>query len=133
MISYPYKKPATLSTLIHELDKLLSEVVRRSSADSQGYIKCISCEIRIHWTQAQCAHFVGRSKMATRFNLLNLAPACSQCNCFDEVSHLSKWAEKLGEEAVEYLRSEGRSMRKLMRYELEKGIELMTAKLKTLR
>lgn len=123
----------SLSTLIHELDGLVSEVVRRTWADSQGYIKCISCEIRIHWTKAQCAHFISRGNMATRFNLLNLAPACGQCNCFDEISHLSKWAEKLGAEAVEYLRSEGRSMRKLMRYELETGIELMREKLKQLK
>jgi hypothetical protein len=80
-----------------------------------------------------CAHFVNRGNMNTRFNLKNLAPACVHCNRINEDEHKRKWAEKLGPEMVEYLELEGRSMRKLMRYELEKGIELMEAKLKSLR
>lgn len=126
-------KTESLSALIGKLDRLTSEVVRRSAADSSGMVKCISCEIRIHWKNAQCAHFVNRSNSATRFDLRNLAPSCSQCNCFDEDTHLQKWEQKLGPELAEELRSNGRSLRKFMRYELETGIDLMKQKLNQLK
>lgn len=122
----------SLSTLIHKLDKLVSQVVRRSAAVN-GYCTCISCGVKLWWVQADCAHFIDRGNMATRFNLLNLAPSCPICNRFEEEMHKEKWAEKLGPQLVETLELEGRSMRKLMRYELERGIELMTDKLKQLR
>jgi hypothetical protein len=126
-------KKESLSTLVHKLDRLVSEVVRRTAADSEGYVKCISCGTRIHHSKSQCAHFINRGNMATRFNLLNLAPACYECNILREDFHLKAWEELLGPERTDYLRQEGRSMRKLMRFELEKGIELMEAKLKSLR
>jgi hypothetical protein len=126
-------KQQSLSTLIHELDKLVSEVVRRNAADDSGRCTCISCPHRDHWSQFDSAHFIDRGHMNTRFNLLNLAPCCRYCNRYDEDEHKRKWAEKLGPEMVAYLEAEGRSMRKLMRYELEKGIELMEQKLKQLK
>jgi hypothetical protein len=126
-------KQQSLSTLIHELDKLVSEVVRRNAADDSGRCTCISCDYKEFWKNFDCAHFIDRGNMNTRFNLLNLAPACQQCNRYNEDMHKAKWAEKLGPEMVAYLEAEGRSMRKLMRYELEKGIELMEQKLKQLK
>lgn len=126
-------KSKSLSSLIHELDGLVSEVVRRSAADDSGRCTCISCPHRDHWKQFDAAHFIDRGHMNTRFNLLNLAPCCRYCNRYNEDEHKRVWAEKLGPEMVAYLEAEGRSMRKLMRYELEKGIELMKEKLKQLR
>lgn len=124
---------ASLSKLIHELDGLVSEVVRRSNANEYGQVACVSCGKILLWSEAQCAHFIPRSHMNTRFNLMNLAPACEECNCFDEDNHLKAWAEKLGPEMVTYLEREGRSLRKLMRFELESGIDLMRRKLKELK
>lgn len=124
---------STLSKLIHELDGLVSEVVRRSCADEKGECECISCGQRLPWKLMDCCHFIDRGKMATRFNLLNLAPGCRVCNRMNEDFHIDKWRENLGPEMVAYLESEGRSLRKLMRYELEQGIELMHRKLKELR
>lgn len=126
-------KPDSLSTLIHKLDGLVSEVVRRSAAQVCGHCDCISCPYVGHWSTFDCAHFIDRGNMNTRFNLLNLAPSCRYCNRYNEDEHKRIWAEKLGPEMVEYLEREGRSMRKLMRFELEKGIELMTEKLKQLK
>jgi hypothetical protein len=126
-------KQQSLSTLIHELDKLVSEVVRRSAAEVCGHATCISCPHTAHWSTLDCAHFIDRGHMNTRFNLLNLAPSCRYCNRYNEDEHKTIWAAKLGPEMVAYLEAEGRSMRKLMRYELEKGIELMETKLKQLK
>lgn len=124
---------SSLSSLIHKLDGLVSEVVRRSAANEYGQVACISCGKIMHWKEADMAHFVRRGNNATRFNLINLAPACVQCNRFNEDEHLRVWAEKLGPEKVAYLEAEGRSLRKFFRSEVEKGIELMEAKLKELR
>ena len=126
-------KKESLSTLVHKLDKLVSEVVKRAAASYDGKCECISCDIRLPWQEMDCAHFIDRGNMNTRFNLMNLAPACKDCNRFNEDTHKAKWAEKLGAYNVEHLEREGRSMRKLMRFELEKGIDLMEQKLKQLR
>lgn len=124
---------ASLSKLIHELDGLVSEVVRRSNANEYGQVACISCDKLLPWRESDCAHFIDRGNNATRFNLMNLAPACQECNRYNEDEHRRLWAEKLGPDMVSYLESEGRSLRKLMRFEVEKGIELMKVKLKELR
>lgn len=126
-------KKVSLSSLIHELDGLVSEVVRRSAAEVCGHCTCISCPHTAHWSTFDCAHFIDRGHMNTRFNLLNLAPACQNCNRFNEDEHKRVWSEKLGPDMVSYLESEGRSLRKFFRIELESGIELMKTKLKQLR
>lgn len=123
----------SLSSLVHKLDDLVSKVVRLSCADEKGECECISCGRKLHWSLMDCCHFIDRGKMATRFNLLNLAPGCRVCNRMNEDFHLDKWREKLGPEMVAYLESEGRSLRKLMRWEVELGIDLMKKKLKELR
>lgn len=124
---------SSLSALIHKLDGLVSEVVRRSAADAKGECQCVSCPTKMHWSLMDCAHFISRSHMNTRFNLINLGVACRACNRITPTLHLDVWRQKMSPEQVEYLEREGRSLRKLMRYELEQGIELMEAKLKELR
>ena len=118
-----------LPVLIHELDRLVSEVVRRSNSDASGNCTCISCSAKGHWSDFDCAHFIDRGNMNTRFNLINLAPACRYCNRHDEDFHKEAWAKKLGPEIVATLEREGKSLRKLFRFELEQGIELMNRKL----
>lgn len=123
----------TLAKLIHELDALVSEVVRRSAADEKGECQCISCGAKLYWRQMDVAHFIDRGHMNTRFNLLNLSVACIACNRYNEDEHKEAWRAKMTPEQVEYLEREGRSLRKLMRFELEQGIELMKQKLKELK
>ncbi len=67
-----------------ELDWIVSQVVRRSSADSQGMVKCATCPKVLHWKYMQCGHFQDRAHTATRYDMRNLAPQCEDCNCFND-------------------------------------------------
>ena len=71
-----------------KLDKVLSEYVRRSNADSAGYVSCFTCSVKIPFRNADCGHFITRSKKATRWlykpseGLTNVQPQCKKCNGF---------------------------------------------------
>lgn len=116
-------KEPSISTLIGELDDLVSKFVRMSAADERGTVQCVSCDARMYWKDADCAHFIYRSNMATRFYLPNLAPACQECNRFNEFWHITTWGQKMGEKRKEELFAKGRSMEKFTRGELLAMIE----------
>lgn len=100
------------------LDGAISKFVRISAADSDGYVECISCGKKVHWTEAQCAHFIGRSHKSLRYCLENLAPACFHCNNVEPEKHLDTWAAKMSSEQLTRLSEMGRMMMKHTRNEL---------------
>ena len=59
------------------LDQITSWLVRGAHIN-----KCHACEITLDPKGLQCAHFVGRTKVATRYHLTNLLPACPKCNLY---------------------------------------------------
>ena len=95
-----YKKRVKQETITQtKLDQVTSWLVRAAHEE-----KCHSCEIPLDPKQSQCAHFVGRTKGPTRYNLFNLLPACRTCNLFTphHVWNLGKTLNKLwGEETTE--------------------------------
>jgi NinG protein len=119
----PTVKEPSMSVLISELDKLVSDFVRMSAADERGTVQCVSCDARMYWKDADCAHYVNRSNMATRYYLPNLAPACQDCNRLDPINHLVVWKLKMGEERSSELILKGRSLEKFTRGELLVMIE----------
>lgn len=127
------EKEKSLSVLIKELDDVVSEYVRINAADATGTITCISCDARVWWRDSDCAHFVDRRNMATRFLTLNLAAACQDCNRFNEDEHKKAWARKLGAAKVLALETMGRSLMKHTRFEIEQLTEVFKAKVSLLR
>jgi hypothetical protein len=88
-----YKKKVKQETITQsKLDQVTSWLVRAAHEH-----KCHSCEIPLDPRQSQCAHFVGRTKGPTRYNLYNLLPACRTCNLFTphHVWNLGKTLNKL--------------------------------------
>lgn len=104
------KKPkkAKLSTLVDKADKLASLYIRQKYADHAGNVTCISCGAVLHWKDAHCAHFIERSKKATRWLEENLHPACCSCNSFHKEQHMRGYTlfmvDTYGREFVEELR-----------------------------
>lgn len=68
-------KPKSLSSLIKEADTQMSLFVRLSAADERGAVICVSCGARLYWSDADCAHYIDRGCMATRYDLTNLGRA----------------------------------------------------------
>jgi hypothetical protein len=95
-----YKKKVKQETITQsKLDQVTSWLVRAAHE-----YKCHSCEIPLDPRNSQCAHFVGRTKGPTRYNLYNLLPACRTCNLFTphHVWNLGKTLNKLwGEDNTE--------------------------------
>ena len=66
------------------LDPLFSKYIRLKAAKGCGYVRCVSCGAIRPWQETDCGHYVSREKMATRFDVRNVAPQCLSCNRFKE-------------------------------------------------
>ena len=66
--------------LIKELDKYTSLICRLGASDKNGYAVCYCCGKRIPWQMGDCAHYVKRSYMDTRWYLPNVKFNCISCN-----------------------------------------------------
>lgn len=130
-------KKSALSTLIKEADTQISLYVRLTAADERGTVKCVSCGARIFWSDADCCHYIDRGHMATRYDLVNLAPGCVDCNRFNPDDHKEKFrlaiTAKYGENALLTLEVSKHLATKWMRHELEELIEKLKGEVKVLR
>lgn len=110
--------------LIHELDKVTSEYVRKSRADKNGLAYCYTCGARLPWRQLDCGHFRSRRFIQTRFDLDNLRPQCQACNRYKHGNleiYRQKLVRELGENKV--IELETRPSRKLFEIELEQLVK----------
>lgn len=121
--SKPTVKEPSMTSLIVELDILVSQFVRMSAADENGRVHCISCDDVLFWKHADCAHFIERGRMSTRYYLPNLAPACRNCNRYNIQAHLTLWALKMKPEVIDELRIMEKNLAKFTRGELLGMIE----------
>lgn len=76
------KKP-TRKSLVKKLDTIFSEYVRRSHADTNGIVKCYTCEKKAYWKGKgmQNGHFISRASRILRWSPENCRPQCYACNC----------------------------------------------------
>lgn len=74
--------------------KLMSEWVRRGSADWRGYVSCYTCGKTIHYKQSHASHFFhGKLDYDER----NLKACCVQCNLYLS-GNLAQYAIRLTQE-----------------------------------
>ena len=88
------------------LDRIFSEYIRRRDADSNGYVRCISCGKVIHWKDSDCGHYINRQHNSVRYDEMNCNAQCRKCNRFDEGNiqgYRKGLIKKYGEKAVELL------------------------------
>jgi rubredoxin len=78
-----WKKVHGKKGLIHTLDRVFSEYIRRRDANSFGLCRCITCGRYGNWQyEMDAGHFISRNKPSIRFNPLNAAAQCPNCNRF---------------------------------------------------
>ena len=127
-------KPS-LKTLVHKLDRLLSEYVRRSAADAGGTVECVTCNKLFFWKDVDCGHYIKRQHMAARFLEKNLATQCRKCNRFAG-GVMDAFAlylvKRYGFQILDELAELKHQTRKWTRDELENLIRLYQARLKGL-
>ena len=87
-------------------DKWFSKYIRIRDADENGIITCISCGARVHWTKADCGHFIKRQHKATRYNEKNSNGQCRKCNWLlqgNDIEYAKGLVKKYGEGILEKL------------------------------
>lgn len=65
-----------------KLDKAFSELVRRTYAGDNGYVRCIDCGEVMYWKDSDCGHFADRDNLPTRWDIENCRPQKKSCNRF---------------------------------------------------
>ena len=74
--------------------KLMSEVVRRTGANLDGFTECYTCQSVIHWSKANAGHF---KHDRLDFDFRNIKTQCVACNLHNS-GRLDVYAERLIEE-----------------------------------
>jgi hypothetical protein len=69
-----------LSATKKRLWKLVSEYVRRNSANLDGYCECVTCGKVYPWKKMDAGHFIGGHRSYNFFDLRNIHPQCTFCN-----------------------------------------------------
>lgn len=130
------KKQAPLSSLIRKADTVTSQYIRQKYADSNGIVKCVTCDSKLHWSQSHCAHFMERANKATRWVEENLHPACPSCNVFRKEYHKREYTlyiiDMYGREKIDEFKSLARQVlsSSKVRFLAEEAIEYYSAQLK---
>lgn len=117
------------------LDKWFSLYIRLRDSDANGYGRCISCGKVIHYTDADCGHFVNRSHMNTRYDERNCNLQCRGCNRFDEgnnIGYTRGLIAKYGEKVINELYVKKHLYRKYSEFEFKELIKYYKSKIKEL-
>ena len=80
-------KRLSLPALKRKADTITSLYIRQKFADDSGSVRCCTCPTVKHWKEMHCAHYVERTKTATRWLEENLRPACPSCNVYRKEHH----------------------------------------------
>ena len=97
-----------LSTVKKKLWKLVSEFVRRSNANIDGFVECVTCGKIVEWKNADAGHFVGGHKNYNFFDLRNIHPQCTYCNRYmhgNLIPYYEFMLEKYGKKVIDDLRA----------------------------
>lgn len=98
------KKPTNnIKILKKDVWDLFSEWVRRSEANDQGFVQCVTCKKWLPWQDAQAGHYLH----GTLFLIPELVhPQCPQCNGFlhgNLVPYKEFMLEKYGQKTLDKL------------------------------
>lgn len=123
------KKPK-LTTLKKKLWKLTSEYVRRRDADSEGYVKCCTCNATKHWKEMQAGHFIPQAQgNAVKWDLRNMHTQDYRCNINlggNGAEYYPYMIERYGQEVVDELRRLSHTTVKFTVSDLQEKIVEMT-------
>ena len=103
-------KKKTLKYWKNKIDKPFHEFIRRRDADNNtGYCNCVSCGKKVHFTETDAGHFIGRQHLITRYDERNVHAQCRKCNRF-EYGRQYEYSIALGQELSQELLQTSRSM-----------------------
>jgi hypothetical protein len=116
----------TIPKLTAKAQKVFNSYIR--SRDSQdGYFTCISCGKTLPIVQMNAGHYIPqKNSSCLRFNEYNVHGECISDNGFNEfhlINYRKNLINKVGQEMVDWLEDNQRTVKKWTRSELEEIIE----------
>lgn len=127
---------STTASLKKKAWKILSEFIRRSYSDRNGFCRCYTCEKVLDWkTDAQAGHAIGGRRGAVLLDPEIIRPQCVGCNVFGRGNYpifTTKLIKEKGMDWWEGKLEQSRQVRKWTRSELEEFIETYKEKLNAL-
>ncbi len=118
------------------LDTIFSEFIRRRDANSEGFIRCISCGKVVHWGDSDCGHYINRRHNSTRYDEQNCNAQCRSCNRFDEGNiqgYRRGLIKKIGEKATDMLEVKKHNVCKMGQSEINLLADVYRKKLKEIK
>lgn len=128
------RKPS-LKSLKAKAWKYFSEWVRRRYADKRGFVICVSCGAKTHWTTANSGHFLHGHSKPTFLDIRNVHVQCIRCNLYlsgNLVEYAAFMKNKYGWETIDALRELSHQVVKMDRSYYESIIEEYKGKLEGL-
>lgn len=77
-------KEDSIPKLVKELDRVFSIYIRTRYADANGYVRCFTSGVTMHWKKAQAGHFISRRHYATRWDEHNVQVQSVAENVFNQ-------------------------------------------------
>jgi len=92
------------NTINAQLDRVFSLYIRLNNADKDGFVRCFTCNKKLHYKEIHNGHFLTRMNLATRWEEKNCNPQCPHCNV-NLKGNISKYENKLGLDVVFMLKN----------------------------
>ena len=134
LLAYPKtiteRQASGLKSLMREADRVFSEYVRLLYSNGQGVVRCYTCDTPHDWRHLDCGHFIKRQYTLLRFNILNTAPQCKECNYVkqgNDAEFERRLTAECGAERVLWLRA-NQKRKKWSRWELRALIDDYSAR-----
>jgi hypothetical protein len=119
-------KTDTIPKLTAKAQKVFNKYVRERDSEN-GYFTCISCGKTLPIEQMNAGHYIPQKNSSLlRFNEYNVHGECISDNGFNEfhlINYRKNLINKIGQEMVDWLEENQRTIKKWQRSELEEIIE----------
>lgn len=109
-----------------KLWKVFSEYCRIRDSNSDGIVKCFTCEYIGIWKGMDCGHGIGRQHKATKFDERNNHAQCKRCNGFEggqQAIYKEEVEKRYGEGTWQELVIKSKQTCKRTKAEIEEMIE----------
>lgn len=129
------EREKSLPVLEKELDLIFGEFIKLRDTKNR-VINCFICGKPVRRNESEVMHYIGRSRLATRWDEANAHTGDIDCNKFDQ-DHLLKYQVRMeqvyGIESLIDLTRKSKSLMKPMRSDIEELITLYKSKVSELK
>ena len=119
-------KTDTIPKLTAKAQKIFNKYIRERDSEN-GYFTCISCGRTLPIEQMNAGHYIPQKNSSMlRFNEYNVNGECISDNGFNEfhlINYRKNLINKIGQDMVDWLEENQRTIKKWTRTELEELIE----------